>query len=44
VLLCLTQNIRLTPFKLTFVASKPPPPRIAYQEVLMTAEAGSESI
>jgi hypothetical protein len=28
--------------KLTFVASKPPPPRIAYQEVLMTAEAGSE--
>jgi hypothetical protein len=25
--------------KLTFVASKPPPPRIAYQEVLMAAEA-----
>jgi hypothetical protein len=28
--------------KLTFVASKPPPPRIAYQEVLMAAEAGAE--
>jgi hypothetical protein len=29
-------------FKLTFVASKPPPPRIAYQEVLMIAEASAE--
>jgi hypothetical protein len=28
--------------KLTFVASKPPPPRIAYQEVLMAAEAPAE--
>ena len=28
--------------KLTFVASKPPPPPIAYQEVLMAAEAGAE--
>jgi hypothetical protein len=28
--------------KLTFVAAKPPPPRIAYQELLMAAEAGSE--
>jgi hypothetical protein len=28
--------------KLTFVADKPPPPRIAYQEVLMAAEASSE--
>jgi hypothetical protein len=28
--------------KLTFVASKSPPPRVAYQEVLMTAEADSE--
>jgi hypothetical protein len=28
--------------KLTFVASKPPPPRIAYQELLMAAEDGSE--
>ena len=28
--------------KLTLVATKPPPPRVAYQEVLMTAEAGSE--
>jgi len=28
--------------KLVFVASKPPPPRVAYQEVLMAAEAGSE--
>jgi hypothetical protein len=28
--------------KLTFVVSKPPPPRIAYQEVLMAAEAGAE--
>jgi hypothetical protein len=29
--------------KLGFVATKPPPPRIAYQELLMAAEAGSES-
>lgn len=28
--------------KLTFIADKPPPSRIAYQEVLMAAEAGSE--
>ena len=28
--------------KLTFVASNLPPPRIAYQEVLMAAEAGAE--
>jgi hypothetical protein len=29
--------------KLTFVAERPPPPRrIAYQEVLMTAEASAE--
>jgi hypothetical protein len=28
--------------KLSFVAAKPPPPRIAYQELLMAAEAGSE--
>ena len=28
--------------KLSFVADKPPPPRIAYQEVLMAAEAGGE--
>jgi hypothetical protein len=28
--------------KLVFVATKPPPPRIAYQELLMAAEAGSE--
>jgi len=28
--------------KLTFVADKPPPPRIAYQEVLTVAEAGGE--
>jgi hypothetical protein len=28
--------------KLTFVAAKPPPPRIAYQEVLMAAEAPAE--
>jgi len=28
--------------KLAFVASKPPPPRVAYREVLMAAEAGSE--
>jgi len=28
--------------KLTFVADKPPPPRVAYQEVLMAAEAGGE--
>jgi len=32
----------LNHLKLTFVADKPPPPRIAYQEVLMAAEAGSE--
>jgi hypothetical protein len=28
--------------KLTFVAQRPPPPHLAYQEVLMAAEAGSE--
>jgi hypothetical protein len=28
--------------KLHFIADKPPPPQIAYQEVLMAAEAGSE--
>jgi hypothetical protein len=28
--------------KLMSVADNPPPPRIAYQEVLMTAEAGGE--
>jgi len=28
--------------KLTFVAHKPPPPRIAYQEVLMAAETGGQ--
>jgi hypothetical protein len=28
--------------KLTFVASKPPPPRIAYQELLIATEAGNE--
>jgi hypothetical protein len=27
---------------LTFVAEKPPPPRVAYQELLMTAEASAE--
>jgi hypothetical protein len=28
--------------KLTFVAERPPPPQIAYQEVLLAAEAGGE--
>ena len=28
--------------KLTFVENKPPPPRIAFQEVLMAAEASAE--
>jgi transposase len=28
--------------KLSFVAEKPPPPRLAYQEVLMAAEASTE--
>jgi hypothetical protein len=28
--------------KLTFVAAKPPPPPIAYQEVLMAAETSAE--
>jgi hypothetical protein len=28
--------------KLRFIADKPPPPRIASQELLMAAEAGSE--
>lgn len=28
--------------KLTFVAERPPPPRVAYQELLMAAEADSE--
>jgi hypothetical protein len=28
--------------KLTFVAERPPPPHIAYQEVLVAAETGGE--
>ncbi len=28
--------------KLSFVADKPPPPQIAYQEVLMAADSGAE--
>jgi len=28
--------------KLTFVADKPPPPQVAYQEHLMAAETGGE--
>jgi hypothetical protein len=28
--------------KLVFVASKPPPPQVAFQELLMAAEAGEE--
>jgi hypothetical protein len=28
--------------KVTFVAAKPPPARIAFQEVLIAAETGSE--
>ena len=28
--------------KLTFVAERPPPPHIAYQEVLMAAEAPTD--
>jgi hypothetical protein len=28
--------------KLTFVAAKPPPPQIAFQELLMAAEASTE--
>jgi len=32
----------LNHLKLTFVADKPPPPRIAYQEVLMTVETSAE--
>ncbi len=28
--------------KLTFAAERPPPPRVAYQEVLMAAETGGQ--
>jgi hypothetical protein len=28
--------------KLTFVADRPPPPHIAYQQVLMAGETGGE--
>ncbi|MDH7513829.1 MAG: hypothetical protein QHH14_12855 [Clostridiales bacterium] len=28
--------------KLTFVAERPPPPQLAYQELLMAAETGGE--
>jgi len=28
--------------KLTFIASKPPPPQVAFQEYLMAAEASTE--
>ncbi len=34
----------LNHLKLTFVADKPPPPRIAYQEVLMAVETSAEYI
>jgi hypothetical protein len=30
--------------KLSFVADKPPPPQLAYQELLMAAEASTEYI
>jgi hypothetical protein len=30
--------------KLTFIAERPPPTHLAYQEVLMAAEAGSEYV
>jgi len=30
--------------KLKFVAERPPPPHIAYQEVLMAAETGAEDL
>jgi len=32
----------INPLKLTFVADRPPPPQIAYQEVLMAAESSAE--
>jgi len=31
-----------TTLRLTFVADKPPPPHIAYQELLMAAETSTE--
>jgi hypothetical protein len=41
----LRKNVAVSPrltMKLAFVASKPPPPQVAYQEILMAAEAGIE--
>lgn len=33
----------INPLKLTFMAEKPPPPHLVYQELLMTAESSAES-
>ncbi|MBU4253200.1 MAG: hypothetical protein KJ727_01185 [Acidobacteria bacterium] len=33
---------QVTHLKLTFVAERPPPPQVAFQELLMAEEAGSE--
>lgn len=32
----------ISPIKLTFVAERPPPPQVAFQELLMDAEASAE--
>jgi hypothetical protein len=37
-----TVNRTINHFKLTFVADKPPPPHIAYQEVLLAAQPSAE--
>jgi len=39
---CKSKETIIIVIKLTFVADKAPPPHIAYQELLMAAEASAE--
>jgi len=39
---CVVVDRIITHLKLTFAADKPPPPRIAFQELLMAAETGGD--
>lgn len=39
---CIGDDRIINHLKLTFVSDKPPPPQIAYQGVLMAAEASAE--
>ena len=39
---CSTVDRIINHLKLTFVAERPPPPRVVYQELLMAAETPAE--